>query len=213
LYHVGTWSSSGERTNNLLYSGDPQFSVDNPRCLPPDYVLWSREEVRQHLVDEQIDFVQKATGLLVTTKDGRILKIVPPCYLTLRGLRGNEPSCTRRMVGLWRDDIRRFVEEGLTDGDDHWSCMKLVMLFPELKTELNRCFELIQTRIPNTLADGFIKRYQRGGFLYLEKPEHTVLEATRKYYRSQHSLEDNIRYQMSRVRFDVLWELVQMQTD
>jgi hypothetical protein len=159
-------------------------------------------------VDNQVEFVKKATGVLVTTKKGDVIKIVPPCYNNLRNLRGNDPSLEKRMAVLWRDDIRRYIEQNLTDGEDSWSCMKFLDLFPEKQAELTEVFSFLQTVAPVRLGDFFMKRYQKNLYLHLDKPIHTILEASRKYYKSEFSVEDNIRYQMSKVPFYILMELL-----
>jgi hypothetical protein len=145
----------------------------------------------------------------VTLKTGHVIKIVPPCYLSLRELRGNEPSFTKRMLALWRDDIKRYVEQGLSDGEENWSCTKLIALYPEKSEEMENAFRQLQTEIPVALADLFIRRYERGVFLRLDKSEHIIVEAAHKYYNEKLTVEDNIRYQMARVRLGTVWEVVQ----
>jgi len=210
LYHVGTFSAD-QPGKNLLYDKEcdvPMVTVTNSRCNSPNFVSWSKEEIKNNLVDEQMEFVKKATGVLVTMKNNHVIKIVPPCYLSLRNLRGNEPSVAKRMLALWRDDIRRYIDTGLTDGEDNWSCMKLLALYPEKAEELEATFHNLQTTIPVKLVDWFIRRYERGYYLHLEKSEHMILEATHKFYNSKYTVEDNIRYQMARARLDTVWEVV-----
>jgi hypothetical protein len=220
LYHVGTFSAT-QPGKNLLYDAikgevpaEPSLiRVTNPRCNPPDVVSWGLQELRQQLVEEQLEFVKRATGVLVTFSNNHVIKIVPPCYLSLRNLRGNEPSAAKRMLALWRDDIKRYIDTGLTDGEENWGCMKLLGLYPEKAEELEAAFHTLQTTLPVKLADWFIRRYEKGVYLRFEKPEHLLLEATHKYYRPEHTVEDNIRYQMSRARLSLVWELLEQQKE
>lgn len=206
LYHVGTFAadkkglSHSPLTNQMYFCGkhNPKFAVKNKNISLPESLTMTKEEVCNFLVENDETFVKKATGILVTTSQGKTIKIIPPCYQDLRNLRGNEPSFRKRLMYLWREDTKRRYDPDTFGGPSEEISTRFMNLFPE-KEFLSEIQQFLQTEIPWLLGNDFEYRYVQSQYLELEPPVYHLLQNVKRFFNPDRTIEDNIRYQMSRI--------------
>ena len=123
---------------------------------------------------------KECTGLLLTRycEDGlklSCLKLVPEEYSSRRSLRGNEPNFRLRYL------------EHKTDNTDS------LEKFKELFTEKKKYFEQIEKdydELPNYLAK--VYNYKIATKAKIPQDEYYITETTKRHYRRELSLEDNL---------------------
>ena len=214
LYHVGTFLQPCKGVkpvfSNMMYLNgelNPACAVNNENVTLPEKMEATKEELCAYLTVNNYAFVKKATGVLVTTVSGKVFKVIPPCYVHLRNLRGNDPSFERRLVYLWRDDVRRRYDKEKF-GESTEISDQFLKLFPE-KDNLTNLSNFLQNELPWVLGNNFEYRYVEGHFLDLEQPVYHLLENVKRYYKEDLTIEDNVRYQMSRVPIKQLFQIIE----
>lgn len=208
LYQVGTFSPSSGLKNLLYLDGkiNPDFTTKNENVkLPETLSMPTIGELTTHMLENDIEFTRKASGILVTLSSGEIFKVVPVSYVHLRGLRGDDPSKENRFTYLWVQDTRKFFAP---EKFGYLAKVPLHKQFLSSFPELQEYADFIQEQLPILLADDFESYYVKKDNIELETSVLEILHRTCNFFDRRHTLEQNIRHQMSRVSFDVLKEAI-----
>lgn len=222
LYHVGTFPKPkrGEELNynNQMYLNgkfNSKLSVTSETITLPEILETNKESICKRLCEENFEFVKKATGVLVHLSCGTVIKLVPPCYVYFRWLRGNDPSYEKRLTYLWKRDLtlryqekeRAKYNKGKSRTIEANDSENFLKFFSE-RTHLLETKRLLEEVYPEHLKELFSYRFAVGNYLRLSKTTFLFLKRVQKFYKEELTLLENIFFQLSKLKMSLFFSLI-----